>query len=311
MAFHVSALPTSCFLVSLFAKFVYDRLPEKKIIDKYPESLRPTVEKIRTLITEDIYTTLTSRKSAVMIFPRVEGWVVKGTSNKEIILDFVEWMFDGIAWDNDYKVTNSEGAVYRPNFNLAGRVHTAKKLRQIIKTHHLQMIRVPKKYYCSYPSAVVPSTNIFYNERYFVLAEKCATQECGNKTKSTFRALSASAKKQLSQELILFLRESGIVDFHLWNFYIKDQKLVLFDTEPMALTLASRMVCISPALKESRVNYENVKRVFADVHEAKEIVHECDKAIRTVRLKEFTLFIQTVTLIAMVILGLVSLRFEG
>ncbi len=185
------------------------------------------------------------------------------------------------------------------------RVTNAKKMRSIIKINKLEMLVVPKKYCCSYPSRF---QGYFSNRRYFVLAKRCAVGNSG-KTLLTknLRKLDNEEKKQLANQFVIFLRHSGIIDFHFQNFYIKDKKWVLFDTEPMKLTLLSRVFSVSTSLTEAKVNYENVRQKFESIPEAKIIVEKCVKAKKKIQIEELFTITQVIQTVALFALGISSL----
>lgn len=264
---------------------IYRAYPSSQILNKYPANLEKTVNKAKSLITKTIYKEITENGNTVVCFRDIPSFVVKGSSKWDFKTNY------SMLYNENYTARNCEGGVYRDSNSLVARVQNAKVLRKIIKANNLKMIFVPKKYLCTYPSHLVPDYTFLFNKRCFVLAQYCdAKHPTREKFMEDIAVLSKDEQKQLARELVIFLKYSGIIDFHFGNFIIKDKKFVLFDTEPFSLTIPSYLSCVSAPFREARVNYENVRRRFNGIAEAAVIVSKCTKAMQKIRLEEDILF---------------------
>lgn len=290
-------IPPDLLIVFLSAKFIYNRISAWTVINKYPDHMKETVQKIQELINEEIYNKLIVGRQKI-VFPEIPDWILKGSCNTDFISDirvFFEHGLYGFGF-NGFCASNREGLVYRSSVNLANRVQNAKKMRKIIKENNLKMIVVPKKYLCSYPQALIPPFTFSYNHRCFVLAKKCDSNELTDSRDNSLKELATfnkEEKKIFGKELVIFLRLTGVLDFHWGNFYIKDKKFVYFDTEPFSLILPNRL-CPSVPLKEAKVNLENVNCYFKNIPEADIIVTKCNKAMEEIRSKEKLLWVQII-----------------
>ncbi|MEC7838571.1 MAG: hypothetical protein VX777_00875 [Chlamydiota bacterium] len=84
------------------------------------------------------------------------------------------------------------------------------------------------------------------------------------------------------------------MDFLPHNYYIKDSKLVIFDTEPMSLT-SFQLPCVSSTLRVARINFKNVERNFAGIPEAKILVDEAKRSITHISSQERELLFRAVS----------------
>lgn len=180
------------------------------------------------------------------------------------------------------------------------RVENAVKLRRIIKENSLKMIYVPEKYCLSHNKNFLPQFTIFFNQRHFVLVEKCEIKN------DEFNDLEENEKIQFGRELIIFLSNSGIIDFHPGNYCFNNKKFILYDTEPCSLTIPSRLFCVSSRLKEIKVNLQNAKINFCHVQT---VVDQCDEELKNIRKKEYKLLSQLIKCVAFGVFGLMSLMY--
>lgn len=292
----------------------------RRIVDVYPERLAPLVEKIRAEIDPETYEFLTNLDckekpnnpaieyipdgpTKVVIFKGCPDYVVK---TSKVGLDFdIDIKCTEKLFGKSYRATNSEGGVTKDLFRFAKRVTVAKKLRRIIKENHLDRIIVPKKYLCSFPGKLVPKFSTpFYNRRFFILCERCDVDYV-EKTCEELRKMPKSEMEILAKQIHIFFSKSGILDFLPSNYYIKDGKLVIFDTEPMSLTFA-HLLCVSPTLRVARINFKNLERNFIGIPEAKIFVDEAKRSITQIRAQERKQFPRAVC-ITLVFLGVIVL----
>ena len=145
--------------------FVREYRQLNQILDKYPDRLKGTIEKIKNSIDQKTYEYLTSFSKKPEELPEnIEKILDFGTRivhfkhDSKFILKSSSLAFgEGIGGRGEdpfggrYRASNAEGGVRLNAFHLAKRVLVAKKLRKIIKTNHLTRIHVPKKYLCSFP----------------------------------------------------------------------------------------------------------------------------------------------------------------
>jgi hypothetical protein len=192
-------------------------------------------------------------------------------------------------------------------FRLAGRVTVAKKLRKIIKENRLTRIKVPKKYLCSFPEKLVSRFSIpFHHRHVYILCEKCDVepdqQIVAQKTVEELKKMNSTDMEELASQIQIFMSQSVVLDFLWFNIYVKEGKMVLFDTEPMSLMWPS-FLCISPSLKAARINLNNMARTFAELPEASPIVNKAISSIRKIREQERKKMTRVVC-IALLVLGI-------
>ncbi len=99
--------------------YIYNRLQDVKIIDKYPEKMNGTVKLTQSSITRQIYKELTQNTTfnSSVALSVVEGWIVKGSAKNDLTD-----IFESIIWGtllSPYKASNYYGFVYRETCNLA------------------------------------------------------------------------------------------------------------------------------------------------------------------------------------------------
>jgi hypothetical protein len=284
-------IPAELYLYSASARYVYQLYHDQKLTDKYPARLKDTVELIKSSINTEMYKKLTSSEpNPVSLYDNflhvqpisdAPDWVVIGSGQREFFGDLKQFSRDGTRAVNHF--SNVEGGVFHNDTSLLGQVLRTKKFRQIIKKFNLEMIKVPKKYYCSYPSQI-SGPSMFFNPRRFILTPKCDVNLSGAQSMQNFIAMNEAERTQMSKELCIFLEHSGVVDLRFNKFYIKDKQFVLFGTEPMSLDLKGRISILE--YQEPLVNYMNLKRVFYNFPEGRTMMETSDLAIRLMRGKE-------------------------
>lgn len=250
------------------------------LIDRYPPEMAETIRKIKSLINADIYDALTNPRASayflqtcsqvawdlrvgdrtsVVSFDACQDWVVKSsleTPFKEAI-NLLQDNLDG----SRYTASNEHGGVGRVLFSLPARVEFANRLRAIIKDYNLTHISVPEKYLLSFPLEYAPKTLFSVdNRRVFVLARKCKTYLSGSFTERALRNMSHEIFCQLSRQMAVLFKYSGLIDMHNGNFYIDRDRLVIFDTEPLNLCLVDTL-SLTPSQKAIRINLFNLRRL--------------------------------------------------
>lgn len=296
----------------------------KKVLDVYPKKLNGIVKKIKDSIDSNTYEFLTNRDyndepnnpaiesitggyTKVVKFSHCPDFVVK-TSKVGLSFDFGQKNHEQLFGES-YVATNKEGGVTRDLFRYARRVIVAKKLRRIIKENNLDKIKVPKKYLCSYPDRLVSSCSTpFYNRHVFLLCGRCDVENVGEKTREEVRKMSRGELETLANQIHIFFSKSGILDFLPHNYYIKDGKMVIFDTEPMSLT-PLHLLCVSPTLRVARINFKNLKRNFSNIPEAKVLVDEAKRSITQIRAQERERFPRAVCIILVFLGAMVLLNY--
>lgn len=290
-------------------------------VDVYPEKLSPIVESIKNSIDSKTYEFLTNQNcneepnnpaieyitgnlTKVVKFKKCSNFIVK-TSKVGLYSDIRKKNNEGpFGWA--YAATNNHGGVTRGLFRYPRRVVEAKKLRRIIKKNHLDKIQIPKKYLCSFPKNLVPKFSTpLYNRHVFILCEKCDVEYTEENTRKELQKMSENDMQTLANQIHIFFSKSGVLDFLPHNYYIKDGKLVIFDTEPMSLTFI-HLFCVSPTLRAARINFKNLERNFTEIPEAKILVDEAKRSIKQIRTQEREKFPHVVC-ITLIFLGTVVL----